>query len=208
MTVVLRNQLKISAQFSFGQPRYMCLFEYGKMDEPQSPILSCKKNTRKVSVLTASPVLSNRKKRRRRRSNSESPVFLRSNSRTGRNRPYLNGGESPVIENFSSPPTRKDNSIRLGLQPKSLFADIDETCVCSDDNSQTSIIVNSPRTYDHFIEEESLSGSENDELIIHEKSTSDVEGNLNASTTASLLINYCSFYTTSKSSYDLFFMNH
>lgn len=154
------------------------------MDEPQSPILSCKKSTRKANELIASPVLSNRKKRRKQQI-GDSPVFLRGTTSSSYNR-CENIGNSPVIENVSSPPIRHEIPDFRGLKPKSLFPDTgDSLLLASPTQSQKS---NSDQQ--QFIEVDSQSEEENDDFIIHEKTLSDIEEKLDT-TASSQLIYHC-----------------
>lgn len=150
------------------------------MDEPQSPIISCKKSTRKACVLNTSPVLSNRKKRRKQGSGDDSPVILRQKYRSA----SIKEGDSPVIENFLSPPIRNESPNFRGLQPKSLFPD--SFLLASPTNSQETVYDQQQQS----IEDDSQSEKEDDALIIHEKTLSDIEEKLDA-TASSQFIYHC-----------------
>jgi hypothetical protein len=137
------------------------------MEQSNSPVLSCKKFGKSIHVLPDSPILSCGKKRKKPLPD-DSPVFLR----TVRSNKSSKGRESPVIENFSSPPTKNVSSLPIQkLKPKSLFTDID------DGISAESQVPSSSQKCSIIDEEESHSddtGSQ-DDLIIHERTMSDSE---------------------------------
>ncbi|KAI9562865.1 hypothetical protein GHT06_010320 [Daphnia sinensis] len=150
------------------------------MEESKSPVLSCKKKGKSTKLLLASPILSCGRKRKKPLPD-DSPVFLRSIRKTR----STNGGESPVIDSFCSPPTSEGSPIRPHkLKPKSLFIDIDETLPSVSQLSQTSAEHNR-ESHHHIIEEESHSESSGteDELIVHERTMSDSEDKLDTTVT-------------------------
>lgn len=156
------------------------------MEEPKSPVLSCKRPTRLANLSSGSPVLSNGRKRKRRP--TDSPVFLRSTPSV-RN---FNGRESPIIENFCSPPSSLcDRGPARKLRPKSLLFNVDEIPLIL--VSPSSPIIGQ-KTKDQLIEEDSQSeDSESEELVICEKTITDTEDSLDASLPHTLLTS-TSFY--------------
>jgi hypothetical protein len=165
-----------------GRDLYVCLL--GKvsrcsplnrceMQEPTSPILSCKKYGKNTHVLPESPILSCGRKRKRSLLPDDSPVFLR----TVKN---CKGKESPVIDSFSSPPAASNNipaSISMKLKPKSLFTndDIDD----APHSVESQLSHSSSQKCNIIDEEDSHSDASEDDFIIHERTMSDSEDKLN-----------------------------
>nr|CAH0100178.1 unnamed protein product [Daphnia galeata] len=157
------------------------------MQEPTSPILSCKKYGKNTHVLPESPILSCGRKRKRSLLPDDSPVFLR----TVKN---CKGKESPVIDSFSSPPAASNNtpsSISMKLKPKSLFTndDIDD----APHSVESQLSHSSSQKCNIIDEEDSHSDASEDDFIIHERTLSDSEDKLNL--TASHLYQTSSYYS-------------